>query len=1797
MGRLLLYTPYTHWTNDTTIASYVTAVFRERGWEVDLLTCGGILGACDIRQASRNPAVAARPKSVICAECRERRNRYAFVEPGNLYQIDDYVERDELDAFSAQIATIDDPAVLRQLESHGCNLYAIAESSLNVHFRRNELTFADPDERRILRQYLVDAWTSLAAADAFFRERSYDAILIRNGRMNTTHAFRQILEQRGIPYFTLDRCPKWGTEGGLALVKQGPSLEHYTQRRPYLEKYRPYSIPAEHVDPLFSIFAAHQKPKGHLSFDHQWKDTKTLARECGISTRYVMLLPSSTDELNVLLSSKQGERPFATQREFIERACEEFSQQHELTLVVRGHPNSGSRVSLGRNEEELRFYRELRDRYAATPTVKVVLPEEPVNTFSLSLGAEAALVYVTSMALELPCYGIPVIEAGRWALQDLPFLTHLESSEILPTVQRVISRRAETAEANAILAIRDLHTYRALAGFTTSAIEWKDWRVGQLRACSAADLVAINPGEADRIFTFLTTGADPVLTRDLTNAPTTTENELRLHRRLRETFKPSPTVPAQLIGPDALLDRSAFLATYGRADVQEVSNHASEGPLVSVIVTAYNHAPFIAKTLDSILAQQVEFPIEICVGEDESTDGTREICVEYAKKHPDRIRLFLGTRANNIRVDGRATGRFNFANLLYHARGRYLAWCEGDDAWSAPDKLARQMAFMQREPGFNGCFHNGQVEWTNTGKRLPYLARQGTGTESYRTLTRDDFGTTDLLSPFSFIPTASLLFRAECIRKLPAWFFQIFSADIALASLLTKDNARLKYLDFDGCVYRKHDGGITAGQSVLDTYFDRRTLYTHLSRFHGHRFDSEFAALVELHRSITTRWLSANRPALSGRAAEQAQRFETNERIAIRTLRDVPAAASVEKAAPVGELPVILVRSHEHNYSETFIEDHVNHLTRNLTLLYGFPFPRFVKGGRSVLPEDAEQRLQLAIAASAITPEIWKDYTSGLSAFFKSCGADAALLESGLMGSFVHAACEQAALPYVVHFHGVDAFGKQLLSQWGAHYRRFFQTAAGVIAVSRAMRRQLISLGAVPERTVLGPYGVAVDLPTLAEPAKAAPQFLAVGRFVDKKAPYATLQAFSLVHQHIPEARLVMVGDGPLLDVCRKLAVKNGVAHAVSFLGVQSRETVSRLMAESRAFVQHSVTAENGDSEGLPLAILEAGAHGLPVISTQHAGIPDAVRNGVDGFLVPEKDIRGMAAAIHMLAQDADLAARLGASFRERVLSHYSRRRSIERLLAVLQAAATGQPVGGLGDEDGEPESLPSTEPVAEAAPPASSGAVEPDAPTAAEPQHDARAAIGADRNNRDAYLKLARELADRGDIAEAYIAAGEAHRLGSDSSDTQAMLASLENLGALGEPAVETYRRRAGWLPRRKNARPRRILVVTNLLPPQEMGGFGRTMSEFGRELVARGHTVRVLTSDMPHLLRKKTPEHEVFEPHVRRTLKLFGDWRDGAAVLEPNRERLLSIIAENHHAILAEARRFRPEIVIAGNLDLLGFSFLQEFLDSGLPVLHRLGNAGPGYAAADGPRSPLYCLAGCSEWVNDQLRTQGYPISRYAVLPPGSPLTDYYRAFPPRRDRLRIAFASLLMPYKGAHLLVEALGYLKKVGIDFECTLAGDTTSPGYVEEMRNFAAAHGFLDRLHFPGFLSNTELGALFARTNVLVFPSVFDEPFGKTQIEAMAAGLLVISSGNGGAKEIIRDGDTGLFFPSGDARALAERLAQVHQQPELAAKVAAAGQADAFRFTTGACVDRLESLLDELIGAARKPVSRPVARAR
>jgi glycosyltransferase involved in cell wall biosynthesis len=254
----------------------------------------------------------------------------------------------------------------------------------------------------------------------------------------------------------------------------------------------------------------------------------------------------------------------------------------------------------------------------------------------------------------------------------------------------------------------------------------------------------------------------------------------------------------------------------------------------------------------------------------------------------------------------------------------------------------------------------------------------------------------------------------------------------------------------------------------------------------------------------------------------------------------------------------------------------------------------------------------------------------------------------------------------IVHFHGYDASERQTLDEWRKHYLSLFRDAAAVVAVSHAMRRRLIELGAPPEKVHRNPYGVDCTAFGGADPAAVGPRFLAVGRFCEKKAPTLTLRAFAAVRRACPGARLRMIGFGPLLDPCIELASELGIADAVDFLGACPPAVVQEEMRQARCFVQHSVVAPDGDSEGTPVAILEAGASGLPVVSTRHAGIPDVVLEGTTGFLVAEGDVAAMADRMLRLAQDPALAAAFGRAARERIESEFSMPKRIGCLREII---------------------------------------------------------------------------------------------------------------------------------------------------------------------------------------------------------------------------------------------------------------------------------------------------------------------------------------------------------------------------------------------------------------------------------------------------------------------------------------------------------------------------------------------------
>lgn len=378
--------------------------------------------------------------------------------------------------------------------------------------------------------------------------------------------------------------------------------------------------------------------------------------------------------------------------------------------------------------------------------------------------------------------------------------------------------------------------------------------------------------------------------------------------------------------------------------------------------------------------------------------------------------------------------------------------------------------------------------------------------------------------------------------------------------------------------------------------------------------------------------------------------------------------------------------------SETFIQAHVDGLGPGVTVVESSDFVPSVDG-RPVLSQAVAARAARKLARLVRRQSWSREIDSAYAAAFRR--ADVVLAEYGETGVRVLPACREAGAPLVVHFHGYDATRRDVIERQRDAYALMFHEAAAVVAVSRRMRGDLLALGCPAEKVVVNPCSIDVDVFRATSPAENRPTLLAVGRLVEKKAPHLLLLALKEALHDAPDARLRLIGDGPLMGLCRGVAKALGIEHAVDFLGAQPHERVAREMAAARAFVQHSVTAPDGDAEGTPVAVLEALASGLPVVATRHAGIADAVVDGQTGYLVDEYDVQAMADRLVRVVADPAGAQRLGAAGRERVGRCYERRARLARLRAVLQAAADCQPIPYTDDDglDPTPASQPAAEP------------------------------------------------------------------------------------------------------------------------------------------------------------------------------------------------------------------------------------------------------------------------------------------------------------------------------------------------------------------------------------------------------------------------------------------------------------------------------------------------------------------------
>ncbi len=251
---------------------------------------------------------------------------------------------------------------------------------------------------------------------------------------------------------------------------------------------------------------------------------------------------------------------------------------------------------------------------------------------------------------------------------------------------------------------------------------------------------------------------------------------------------------------------------------------------VSVTILTYNQVAFIGKAIESALNQRTDFDYEILVGDDFSTDGTRDVILDYQRRFPEKVNPVLHKK--NLGQNG----LFNTIETLKLAKGTYIAPLDGDDYWTSPDKLQRQVDFMESHPNFSACFHNALITYED-------------GTPAHEVNAPDQkmvVGMDDLIGEDEiwFMATSAVLFKNGLVHY-PDWFLKSTSGDIPRYVILAK-HGPIGYVPGTMSVYRKNK----AGASFKDHYRDARFLRNRIIMYEGINQETEHKYEVSLRRNI-----------------------------------------------------------------------------------------------------------------------------------------------------------------------------------------------------------------------------------------------------------------------------------------------------------------------------------------------------------------------------------------------------------------------------------------------------------------------------------------------------------------------------------------------------------------------------------------------------------------------------------------------------------------------------------------------------------------------------------------------------------------------------------------------------------------------------------------------------------------------------------------------------------------------------------------------------------------------------------
>ncbi len=227
--------------------------------------------------------------------------------------------------------------------------------------------------------------------------------------------------------------------------------------------------------------------------------------------------------------------------------------------------------------------------------------------------------------------------------------------------------------------------------------------------------------------------------------------------------------------------------------------------------------------------------------------------------------------------------------------------------------------------------------------------------------------------------------------------------------------------------------------------------------------------------------------------------------------------------------------------------------------------------------------------------------------------------------------------PSIVSFHGADVMVDMNKAAYRSTTLKMLDAVKLVLVRSESLRCALLDLGCEPEKIEIQRTGIPLEEFSFRErifPKNGDWRLVQAGRLIEKKGLPVTLRAFAAFLRQYPNATLTIAGEGPLLGELQNLACDLNIAQRISFTSFISQGELRQIYYQSHIFVHPSQTGRDGNQEGVPNAMLEAMATGLPVFATEHGGIPEAVENGVSGVLVTERDDEALARALVNAAQD-----------------------------------------------------------------------------------------------------------------------------------------------------------------------------------------------------------------------------------------------------------------------------------------------------------------------------------------------------------------------------------------------------------------------------------------------------------------------------------------------------------------------------------------------------------------------------------